>query len=138
MSLLKSNFANWPTISDFFDDELMKGKFNGDWSPAVNVMENEGNYEIEVAAPGLKKEDFSVSIESGVLTIIGETKKEEEEKRKNYTRKEFSSKSFTKSFTLPNNVVEDEVSAKYEEGVLKLTIHKTEKDLPPRKQVLIT
>lgn len=135
MSLIK---YNWPNLSDFFDDDLLKLRLsNGDWSPAVNVVDNEGNYEIEVAAPGLKKDDFSVAIENGVLTIGGKTEKEEEEKKKNYTRREFSSKSFTKSFTLPENVEEEGIAARYEEGVLKLTLKKTEKQLPPKKEVAV-
>jgi HSP20 family protein len=101
------------------------------------VVDNKGNYEIEVAAPGLKKDDFSVSIENGVLTISGKTEKEEEEKEKNYTRKEFSSKSFVKSFTLPDNVEKDAIAAKYEDGVLKLTVNKTKKELPPKQEISI-
>lgn len=135
MSLIKHN---WPALSDFFDDDWMKTRFtNGDRLPAVNVVDNKDNYEIEVAAPGLKKEDFTVSIENGVLTISGKTEKEEEEKKKNYTRKEFSSMSFTKSFTLPENVEQEGVEAKCKEGVLKLTLKKTEKALPAKKEVAI-
>ena len=123
MSLIK---YNWPVLSDFFDDDWMKTRFTNDaWMPAINVVDNDGNYEIEVAAPGFRKDDFTVSIENGVLTIMGNTEKEEEEMKKNYTRKEFSSRSFSKSFTLPKNVEPDTVSAKYEEGVLRLTLNKT-------------
>lgn len=136
MSLIK---YEWPTLSDFFDDAWMKSRFsNGDWSPAVNVVDNTENYEIEVAAPGIKKDEFSVSCENGVLSISGKTEKEHEDKAKNYTRKEFSTKSFRKSFTLPENVDADHIDAKYEDGVLKLTLHKVEKQLPPKKEINIT
>ena len=135
MTLIKHN---WPTLSDFFDDDWMKIRSNnGDRSPAVNVVDNKDNYEIEVAAPGLKKDDFSVVIENGVLTIKGKTEKEEEEKKKNYTRREFSSMSFTRSFTLPENVEHEGIEAKCQEGVLKLTLKKTEKALPTKKEVAI-
>ena len=138
MSLIKSNFQNWPALSDFFDDDWLKTRLGAnEWSPAVNVVDNEDNYEVEVAAPGLKKEDFSITMENGVLTITGKTEKEMEEKEKNYTRKEFSFRSFAKSFTLPENVKEDGVAASYEDGVLKLTLTKSEKELPPRRQVVI-
>ena len=135
MTLIKHN---WPTLSDFFDDDWMKIRSNnGDRSPAVNVVDNKDNYEIEVAAPGLKKDDFFVVIENGVLTITGKTEKEEEEKKKNYTRREFSSMSFTRSFTLPENVEHEGIEAKCQEGVLKLTLKKTEKALPTKKEVAI-
>lgn len=135
MSLIKND---WPALSDFFDDDWTKSKFsNGNWAPAINVVDNEGDYEVEVAAPGFKKDDFSVSCENGVLTISAQTEKEEEEKKKNYTRKEFSSKSFSKSFTLPENVDSDNIGAKYNDGVLKLTLLKAEKEHPAKKEITI-
>ncbi len=138
MSLIKSNFPSWPSLVDFFDDDRLKFRFNnGDWMPAVNVIDNEGEYEIEVAAPGLKKEDFNVTVKNNVLTITGKTEKEEEEKDRNFTRREFSYKSFTKSFTLPEDADPDDIDAKYKDGVLKLMVKKTEKALPPKKEVKI-
>lgn len=125
-------------ISDLFDDDWLKSRLtNGDWSPAVNVIDNEDSYEVELAVPGLKKDDFSASIENGVLTITAKSEKESEEKKKNYTRKEFSSRSFTRSFTLPDNVKEEDVEAKYTDGVLKVKLAKTEKVAPSKKQVAI-
>lgn len=137
MTLIKSKFPAWPELSDFFEDEWFKGRINGDWSPAVNVVDNKDNYEVEMAAPGFNKSDFNVSVQNGLLTIEAKTEKEEEEKKKNYTRKEFTSKSFSKSFTLPEDVTEDDIEAKYEDGVLKMTLKKTEKQLPPKKTVAI-
>lgn len=135
MSLIKHE---WPILSDLFDESWMKNRFsNSSWSPAVNVVDNAENYEIEVAAPGLKKDEFSVSCENGVLNISGKTEKEEEEKKKNYTRKEFSARSFSKSFILPENVDPEHIDAKYDDGVLKLTLHKVEKELPPKKEINI-
>ncbi len=136
MSLIK---YNWPMLSDFFDDDWLKTRFSngGSWTPAINIIENDDNYEIEVAAPGLKKDDFNVELENGILTISGKTEKEEEEKKKNYTRREFSYRSFTKSFTLPENVIDEDIAAKYEDGVLMLTLKKSEKALPPKREVKI-
>lgn len=137
MTLIKSNFP-WNNLSDLFDDNWLKTKFaNGDWSPAINVVDNEGNYEIEVAAPGIKKDDFKVSVEKGLLTISGKTESEQEEKKKNYTRKEFSSRSFSRSFTLPENVNDEDVNAKYDNGILKLTLTKKVKEAPKKKEISI-
>ena len=138
MSLIKTSFPNWPNLTDFFDDDWVKFKFNqGNVLPAINIIENELNYEIELAAPGFKKKDFHVVVENGVLTITGEAKNEVEEKDKNFTRMEFSMKSFTKSFTLPENVKNEEIEAKYEDGILRMFLQKTALKLPPKKEVMI-
>ena len=138
MSLIKRDFPMLGHLSDFFEDDWfpMK-KANGGWSPAVNVADHEDHYEIEIAAPGLKKEDFDVSVENGVLTISGKTEKEEEEKKKNYTRKEFSSRSFIKTFNLPDHVKQEELQARYDEGVLRLTLKKEARKTPPKRMVEI-
>lgn len=137
MTLIKSKFPGFTNLSDFFDDDWLKSRFtNGDWIPAVNVIDNENNYEIEMAAPGFKKDDFYVTVDNGVLSISAKSEQEEEENKKNYTRKEFSSKSFMKSFTLPENVTDD-ITAKYEDGVLRLSLLKTEASMPLKKEVVI-
>jgi HSP20 family protein len=130
MSLVKR--SEWPLLgngswlSDFFDNEKF---FDSDllrnrMLPAVNVKETEKNFEIEVAAPGRSKKDFKISAENGVLTISSEQKEEKEEKEKDYTRREFSYSSFSRSFTLPENANEDEVKANYADGILKLEVAK--------------
>lgn len=135
MALIKSRFTD---LSDFFSEDWFGGRaLSNDWTPAVNVVEGEDNYEVELAAPGIKKEDFNVKVENGVLTISGETSKEEEEKNKNYTRREFSSRSFSKVFTLPENVEADNITAKHEDGVLRLTLKKSERELPSKRDVAI-
>lgn len=138
MTLVKTKFPMWPNMSDFFDDNWFRERFEQDsWLPAVNVVENEQNYEIEVAAPGFNKEDFDVSVENGVLTVKCVSEKQTEEKDKNYTRKEFSSQSFSRSFTLPENVIKDQVNGEYKDGVLRLTIKKSEESDIPKTQVEI-
>lgn len=138
MSLLKRTFPTLPDFSDFFDGDWREFKLNGeDLLPAVNVIENDKDFEIELAAPGFKKSDFKVEVENGVLVISGKVEKEEKEKKKNYTRKEFSYKSFKKSFTLPENVEKEAVAAKYKDGLLKLTLKKTKKATPPKKEVVV-
>lgn len=130
MSLIKKtdwpSLLNGPVLSDFFDNDRF---FDADWLrkqsvPAVNVKETEKSFEIELAAPGLTKKDFEISVDNGMLTISSEKKEEKEEKEKNYTRKEFSYSSFSRSFTLPENVNEEDVKAYYEDGILKLHIAK--------------
>lgn len=130
MSLIKR--STWPSLvngawlSDFFDNDRF---FDADWMkkqsmPAVNVKESDKDFEIEVAAPGLTKKDFKVNVENQVLTISSEKEEEKEQKEKNYTRKEFSYSSFSRSFTLPENVNEEDVKASYQDGILKLSVPK--------------
>jgi HSP20 family protein len=92
--------------------------------PGVNVTENDKDYEVELAAPGLKKEDFIVEVEVGVIPISAQSKINKEEKHKKYTRKEFNYHSFDRSFVLPDNVSEKDIHAKYEDGILKVTLKK--------------
>ena len=111
-------------LSDFFEtnDFFKDGFWNKDWMPAVNVSETEKSYEIEVAAPGMKRDDFKVKVEKGVINISAEKKEEKEEKKRNFTRQEYNYNSFTRSFTLPDDVKEDDIKAHYEDGVLKLSV----------------
>ena len=125
-TLTKKRETGFPLLSDFFGDEFFNLKNSiSDWSPAVNVVENEDSFDVEVAAPGIRKDEFELSVENGVLTIKGKNEKEEEEKKKNYTRKEFSSRSFIKSLTLPENTDKESIKAKHEDGVLKITFKKS-------------
>lgn len=94
--------------------------------PAVNVTENDNEYTLSVAAPGLKKSDFNIDVEGNMLTISTEKEESKEEKDAMYTRKEYNYSSFSRSFTLPEEVNKERVEAKYEEGVLKLTLPKKE------------
>jgi HSP20 family protein len=104
--------------------------------PAVNIRESADNFEVEMAAPGMKKEDFKVELDGNQLTISSERSSENEEKdSERYTRKEFSYQSFMRSFQLPKDVVDIEnINAKYESGVLHLLIPKKEeaKQRPPK------
>ncbi len=137
MSLIKRS-SSWPDVNGFFDNNWMQTAWpEVIWSPAVNVVENDKSFEVELAAPGIKKNEFKVDVKDRVLTISCETKKEEEEKKKNYTRREFSSRSFSRSFGLPENVDEKNISAKYEEGVLRVTLKKSEKAIPAGRNVEI-
>jgi len=142
MSIVKRNNERFPAfrslLSDFFESENLSinDLFQKDWMPAVNVSETDTSYEIEMAVPGMKKEDFNVKIDDGVLTISSERKEEREEK-KNFTRKEFSYRSFNRSFTLPENAKEEEVKARYEDGILKLEILKNKVTVSNAKKIAV-
>jgi HSP20 family protein len=94
--------------------------------PAVNVKENKDDFKISMAAPGMKKDDFNIDIDGNILSISAETKQEKEEKDAKYTRKEFNYSSFCRNFTLPDGVMKDKIAAGYTDGVLTLTLPKTE------------
>jgi HSP20 family protein len=108
----------------WFPEHLFKGTAE---LPAVNIKDNGGAFVVEVAAPGYRKEDLKVNVKDGVLTISSEKRKEEEKKDEGYTRKEFSYTSFSRSFHLPNNVDEKAIEAAFADGILKITVRKTEK-----------
>jgi HSP20 family protein len=125
-------------ISELFEgDNFFPKTWEKNWVPAVNVIENDDSYEIEVNAPGFDKKDFHVSVENGLLTISAENKKEDEEKDKNYTRKEFSYQSFSRSFYLPEQANEDAIDAEYKDGILKITVAKKEEAKPKKVEVKV-
>ncbi len=118
-------------FNDFFDNDWMV-RTNAT-APAINVLENENSYEIEVAAPGMKKEDFKVHIdENGNLAIEMEKKVDEKDEKKNghSLRREFSYSKFQQTMVLPDDVQRDKISAKVEHGVLNVIIPKVEKAKP--------
>jgi len=107
----------------FFDNDLnSKGTL-----PSVNIKENEDGYAVEMAAPGMNKDDFKVEIDNNTLTISYEKEtKQENDANDKYTRREFNYQSFSRSFTLPNTVEANKIEAKYNEGILSLRIPKKE------------
>ncbi|MBK7850443.1 MAG: Hsp20/alpha crystallin family protein [Bacteroidetes bacterium] len=143
MTLIKKSLVDMPAyrslLSDFFDTENLNFDtiLRKEWLPPVNVLDNEKFYQIEVAAPGLKKEDFKIKIEDGILTISAETKLEKEEKEKNFTRKEFNYSSFLRSFTLPENVIESDIKAQYVDGVLRLNLAKKALHVSKAKEIAV-
>jgi HSP20 family protein len=90
--------------------------------PAVNITEGDGKYQVMLAAPGLKKDDFHIDVDGNLITISAETKSEKEEKEEQFTRKEYNYTSFSRTFTLPENIDKDRIEAKYENGELKLVL----------------
>lgn len=145
MALVKWN--PWREIEDMFDrydkavglprsgnQEVMTA---GDWSPRVDIVENDNEFVIKAEIPEVKKEDVKVAVDNGVLTLKGERKQEKEEKGKKFHRVERYFGSFTRSFTLPENVDESKVTATFKDGMLSLQVPKTEKVKPKTIEVKI-
>jgi HSP20 family protein len=127
----------------FFDDDWFgnsKIAQSGTSVPAVNIKDTGDDLEVEMAAPGMKKDDFQVDLDHDILTITAEVKSEnsDEDKDGMYSRKEFSYSSFSRSFALPNSIVAEKIAAKYKDGVLHITLPKKEEAKPkPVKQIAI-
>ncbi|MBK9637625.1 MAG: Hsp20/alpha crystallin family protein [Bacteroidetes bacterium] len=123
-------------FNEFFND------FNGNdfrkWnSPAVNISENDNEFKLQLAVPGMKKENFKIAIEEKMLVVSAENKKENEEKTERYTRKEFSFSSFTRRFNLPENVDENNINANYENGIMVLNLPKKAEAKPVTREISI-
>ncbi len=134
-----------PTMFErFFNNELVNWDRNNyseteTTLPSVNIKENTENFEVEVAAPGFDKSDFDIKLDNNLLTISSEKRVENEVKEgEKITRQEFSYQSFTRSFTLPEIVEGDKITAKYENGILLINIPKKEEAKPkPAKQIKV-
>lgn len=134
--------AKWPGnrffpanqwVDRFFSEEDPFFKeFRGTWAnlPAVNVKETDDAYLIEMAAPGLVKQDFKVTCDNGLLMIRAEHKADEEKKEDDYTRREFNYTRFERTFNLPDDVLPDKVDARYDNGILMIKM--------PRKALKVT
>jgi len=109
-----------------------------DWVPAVNISEDEKEYVIKAELPEVDKKDVKISLEDGVLSIQGERTKEKEEKGKKFHRIESSYGSFFRSFTLPENIAEDKLTADFKDGILLIHLPKTEKPKPKAIEVKVT
>lgn len=135
-----ANFANDFFSSDWSDWTNRHFSNTNTTLPAVNIKENTDAFFVEMAAPGMSKDDFKIELDNGLLTISSEkTDKNENKEGENFTRQEFSYQSFSRSFTLPKTVETEKISAKYENGVLYLEIPKKEEAKPkPVKQIAIS
>jgi HSP20 family protein len=112
---------------DFFNDRVFNNFNNNQCnhtSPAVNVIEEDKGFRIEVAVPGLSRDDFNIEVDNDVLTISSVEKEKKEDKKHNYTRREFSYRSFKRSFQLPETIDQDQIQASHEAGVLSLNLPK--------------
>lgn len=145
-SLIRRNRNFFPALSRLWDEDDLFNRGMMNWEsnfsdttlPAVNIKETENSYEVEMAAPGMKKGDFKIELDNNVLTISSEKSDEYQDgnEKEKYSRREFSYQSFQRSFSLPKEVVdEDKIEAHYKDGVLQLSIPKKEKakQKQPRK-----
>jgi HSP20 family protein len=144
MTLVKFNNNRNNTLLPGFND-VFESIFNDTFFndrmvtrvPAVNISESENNYHVELAAPGLKKEDFKLNLERNQLTISVETASDQQDNQKNYNKREYSYSSFVRSFTLPESADDSQIDASYTDGILRINIAKREEAKVARRQIEI-
>jgi len=131
---MDTNFNSLPTLPSWFDEiigksfgnEFMSNFNTGITLPAVNVIDSANEFVVEMAVPGLKKDDFEINIDNHVLAIGVEKKIENNEELENYTRREFGYSSFKRTFAIPESVDVDKISATYNDGIMKVLLPKRE------------
>ena len=138
MSVIKRNDVLFPSLlNEIFKPDWFGGMENMRTNvPAVNIKENEKDFQLELSVPGRSKEDFNIEIDDNVLSISAEFKTENEVEKENYTRREFAFSSFKRSFTLPESVDGEKINANYENGILMFTLPKKEEALPKPKRMI--
>ncbi|MDQ0965803.1 HSP20 family protein [Flavobacterium sp. W4I14] len=124
-------------FDSLFSDAVTKNKMV-DKSPNVNIYENEAAYVIELAAPGLKKEDFQINLKKDTLSVWAEIKKDETQVAKDFTRKEFDYSSFARSFNLPDSADGDNITAEYKDGILSINISKKDDAKLQHKEIVVS
>jgi HSP20 family protein len=126
-------------FQNFFDSDFNEFFGRRFTDPAANIIENPDSFQLELAAPGLKKEDFKINLENNILTISSEIENEKVEEGRNYSRKEFSYGSFSRSFTLPKSIDLEKISADYDCGILRVKLPKKEEArLDLKKEIQIS
>jgi HSP20 family protein len=136
---LRTRSTAWPSlVEEFFNGDIFPRFFDGDTRyslPAVNIIEGKDDYRIEVAAPGLNKEDFKINLDNNVLTVSSEREENQQNEENKVMRKEFSYYSFSRSFTLPGTVNAEKIIASHKDGILQISIPKKEeaKQKPARE-----
>jgi HSP20 family protein len=140
MSLVK--FNQYPTFTDLLEniERNFLGRvdeYTGD-VPAVNIKEEKDKFVLEMAAPGMKKDDFQINLDNYQLTISSEKKEEKKEKDDNYTRREFFYSTFSRSFTLPKSVDVEKIKADYKNGILSVVLPKKEEETKLTRQIKIS
>jgi HSP20 family protein len=136
----RNNGALLPGFTDVFDT-IFNDSFLHDRMtvrvPAANVSETADHYHVELAAPGLRKEDFKLNLERNVLNISVEMQNEQKDAQKNYSKREYSYSSWVRSFTLPESANAEQIDATYTDGVLRIDIAKREEAKAVRRQIEI-
>ncbi|MFC7358194.1 Hsp20/alpha crystallin family protein [Jejudonia soesokkakensis] len=146
MKLVKRNNGFLPSIFDelFLENRLDVPNYENFSSPKVNIKENNTNFIIEVAAPGLEKENFEVAIEEDQLSVsyktenISENNSSETAENTKFTHKEFNFSKFTRSFTLPDTINKEDIKASYVQGILSISLEKVEEKKEIKRMVEIS
>lgn len=136
----RNNASLLPGFNDVIDSIFNDTFFSDRMTtrvPAANISESEDHFHVELAAPGLKKEDFKLNLERNVLNISVEQRSEQENNQKNYSKREYSYSSWVRSFTLPDSANAEQINAAYTDGVLKIDIAKREEAKAVRRQIEI-
>jgi HSP20 family protein len=136
----KPNNTLMPGFNDVFESIFNDTFFNDRMVtrvPAVNISESENNYHVELAAPGLKKEDFKLNLERNNLVVSVETAAQHQDNQKYYSKREYSYSSFVRSFTLPESADESRIDASYTDGILRIDIAKREEAKAVQRQIEI-
>jgi HSP20 family protein len=133
-SFIDEFFRPW---NEWFDDSRLVNRVAT--MPAVNITENKDSYNVALAAPGLKKDDFRIDLEGNMLTISSEKEEKKEEKDEKYSRMEYSYASFSRSFSLPDDVKQEAIDARYQDGVLQIKLPRKEngKNISSTKKITI-
>ena len=138
--------SNQPTtffnafVDNFFNDEFPSTKPTSffKWNtPAVNVKENDEGFDLELALPGIDKEDIKLEVKENLLTISSEKETNNEVKEEKYVRREFGFAAFKRLFTIPKNVNRDKIEANYKDGILNVNLPKHEKEIITAKHIEI-
>ena len=141
MNLIRKQNPFFPSLVDelFNQDRRVRTSSISSTTPAVNLIEQDTQFLIELGAPGNKKEDFEIEIEDGILSISSSNKEDNTSEKETFTRHEFSYNSFRRSFTIPESVDVSSIEATYNEGVLLIKLLKLEEALPqPKKLITIS
>lgn len=116
-----------PSVFDDFFKPWFDTNGDNNWAltvPAVNISETQESYKVDLAAPGLKKDDFKVNVDGDLLTISAEKEETKEEADEKTSRREYNYSSFSRSFTLPESINREKIEANYNDGILKLVLPK--------------
>ena len=141
MNLIRKQNPFFPSLVDelFNQERRVRTSSISSTTPAVNIIEKDIQFMIELAAPGKKKEDFEIEIEDGILSISSSNKEDNTSEKETFTRQEFSYNSFRRSFTIPESVNVSSIEATYNEGILLIKLLKLEEALPqPKKLITIS
>lgn len=141
MTTLKFNQPTLKTLDSFLDNllnDLPVVNNNGFNVPPVNISETNDNYELEFNAPGRKKEDFKITVDKNILTVSFEKKEEPKEENRQFIKREFSTPSFKRSFTLDEKINAEGINAKYENGILYLALPKKEEVKVMPKEITVS